>query len=104
MKKLRVLVPVFSFGLILAYAVLSQFGDGSLVAVSKVYAQSSKSFSSISNNITINWEASLPTLLPALAGLIFFVIVVSVFFRRYLRKQDTSDSTAQETTEEQSDD
>lgn len=47
MKKLRFLIPVFSFGLILAYAWASQFGNSGLVAVSEVYAHSSKNFTVI---------------------------------------------------------
>ncbi|MBK9584751.1 MAG: hypothetical protein KA099_09815 [Alphaproteobacteria bacterium] len=103
MKKLRFLVPVFSFGLILAYAALSQSGDGSLVAVSKVYAHSSKNFSSISNNITFT-ITSLPNLLLALAGFIFFVIVVPVYLHRLFKRKKTTSLTEEQITEEPSDD
>ena len=80
MKKIRFLVPVLSFGLILVYAALSQFGDGGLVAVSKVYAHSSKNFSSISEYRTIDWGASLPNLVVTLAGFTICVVVILVFF------------------------
>lgn len=89
MKKLRALVPVFSFGLILAYAYLSQFGDGSFVEVSKVYAHSSKNFSSISENITLS-VVSIPSLLVLLAYLVIIIGLFVYFYRRCKKKNKSN--------------
>ena len=99
MKKFRFLVPVFSFGLILAYAVLSQFGDGSLVAVSKVYAHSSKNF----HRITAG-EGVSAILVVTFVTIILYQIFKKIRLYLLFKKKDTSDTSEEETTEEPSDD
>lgn len=91
MKKFRFLVPLFSFGLILAYAALSQSGDGSADA-SNLYANSSKNSVSVVHDVT------------RFAVVIFFFIFVPISVYFIFREKDKSGLTEEEKTKEPSDD
>lgn len=84
MKKLRFLVPVFSFGLILAFALTVQYGSGdeSFFSVSQVYSTSSKSFSAVSTKVNVGrLSFIMPT---AFFQLLAFFMIVGVFICFYV--------------------
>ena len=73
MKKLRFLVPLFSFGLILAYALAVQYGgEEGFISVSQVYSPTSKSFSGVSTKLRIG-EISF-TIFPPGPLLLAFIV------------------------------
>ncbi|MCB1592106.1 MAG: hypothetical protein KDI90_06600 [Alphaproteobacteria bacterium] len=76
MKNLRFLVPVFSFGLILAFAFLVPYGGGeeSFISISEVYATSSKTFSAVSIKVNLG-RLSFNMPKPVFELLAFFLIV-----------------------------
>lgn len=91
MKKFRILVPIFSFGLIFAYAALSQFGDGGAGA-SNFYANSSKNSVSVVHDVT------------RFAVVVFFFIFVPISVYLIFRDKETPGSVEEEKSEEPCDD
>ena len=78
MKKLRFLIVIYSFGLMLAFASITFFVDGGVLGIDKVYAQGSKNFGSISPVKTSSIEVSPIYALVVLLLVVLFISLVLI--------------------------
>lgn len=93
MKNFRFLIPVFSFGLILTFALAAQYGRGgeSFISITELHATSSKNFSTIATHVHMKFgqfsfvlEKPLFQILVLFA---FFAVCVSICLYVFVKRK-----------------